>query len=890
MVKKYKYNWEDPSIIGINKLRGRSTYTDINCKFSLNGLWKFKWQKDLTDFNEEEVIREDVRLWDDIEVPSLWQLKGYGVPYYLAFDYPPGINKKKNEIPAIDHRENEVGVYSRTFEVPSGWNAKKIYILFGAVKSAFHLYINGKRVGYSQGSMTPAEFEISNFLVDGNNKVDVVVYRYSDGTYLEDQDMWFLSGIYRDVYLHCQPKVSVFDFFAYPSLDESYVNGSVNLQVDISNDDDAEGYLELEVTLRDWETKQINQKYTHSFTPAKGMSKEVVTFDVENPKKWSAEYPNLYELELTLKDAQGQVTEVKKTKFGFRTVEIKDEKILVNGKPIIFKGVNRHDFDPDHGWAVPKERYYQDLYIMKQNNINAIRCSHYPNGKFFYELCDELGFYVMDEADLETHGVRRKNVPGDNPLWTKAVVDRMDRMVLTNRNHPCIVMWSLGNEAGHGSNFLKMKESALKLDSTRPFHYEGDYDISVSDVLSRMYPTPQYLEKLGNYEEITVSFFQNLKNKLAEDNKPLKPEQYQGKPVVVCEYAHAMENSLGNFHKYMEVFDRYKNMAGGFIWDFVDQSIRVEDEKGEKWLYGGDFNEKKTHGYFCANGIVNADRKPHPSLFEVKKGYQNIKVTSEVPRSGKFMVHNKYTFTNLNEFRLSWSIHKGGNFHREGVIELDVAPLKSQEILIDFKDVDFNDGYEYVLYLSFSSKEDRPWAESGYEVAWEEFIIGNFSNQQTNKKQMVSQNKLNVQEESGRLVVTAANNRFIINLDTATVDCIDYGNGNILEDGLRINYWRALTDNDKGLANFAPKLEKLLVDYSWKEATYKHKVLVNDINIDDSFVNVTFKIKHRNFKTNVVSYKIDDAGIIEVSNELVPKKDMFRIGFQGMGKVPMKTI
>lgn len=880
MVKMKRYDWEDPNIIGVNKLRGRYPSPNFEQKISLNGIWKFKWQRYLTGFDEEAAILGDNSTWDDIEVPSLWQLKGYGVPYYLAFDYPPGISKKKREIPSIDHKENEGGIYSREFEVPTDWMDKKIYMFFGAVKSAFHLFINGKKVGYSQGSMTPAEFDISRYLFPGVNKVDVVVYRYSDGTYLEDQDMWFFSGIYRDVYLHCQPNLSIFDFFAYPGLDENYVNGTVNLEIDLLNDGDIEGDLLLEIILRDGKTREVKHQHCHSFKSKRGAFQEALKFSVENPKKWSAEYPNLYELELALKTGDKTLVETKKTRFGFRTVEIKDEKILINGTPIMFNGVNRHDFDPDHGWVVPIQRYYQDLYIMKQNNINAIRCSHYPNAQIFYELCDQLGFYVMDEADLETHGVRRKNVPGDNPIWTKAVVDRMDRMVLTNRNHPCIVMWSLGNEAGHGSNFGKMKESALKLDKTRPFHYEGDYDISVSDVLSRMYPTPQYLERLGNYEEITVNLFQNIKNRLAEDNKPLKPEQYRGKPVVVCEYAHAMENSLGNFHKYMEVFDKYKNMAGGFIWDFVDQSIRVQDSEGEKWLYGGDFGERKTHGYFCANGIVDANRNPHPSLYEVKKGYQNIKITSKDPKSGKFIIHNKYSFTNLKEFQLVWSLYRDGILIKNGEMDLDVEPFCKQDIQLDFTEINFNDEGEYVILLSCLSKEDKPWAKAGFEFAWEEFIVGKFRAKTYINDESIK-NKLNVQEEKENLVITVGDNKFIINLKTAAIDCIDYGYGNILVEGFKVNYWRALTDNDKGFANFAPKLDKLLVDYSWKKATYAYKALVREITIGEDMVLVSFNIKHRNFKNNIVCYRIYHTGLVEVYNELTPKKDMFRIGFQG---------
>ncbi|SET09148.1 glycoside hydrolase family 2 TIM barrel-domain containing protein [Anaerobranca gottschalkii] len=880
-------DWENPKVFGKNKLPARTpsisynsledadTFNERN-KLLLNGKWKFKWKKDLRNFNESTyLLDKNKETWDDLDVPSVWQLKGYGIPYYLAFDYPPGISKAKWKIPSIDPKNNEVGVYYKTFELPQVWEDKRVYIFFGGVKSAFHLYINNQRVGYSQGSMTPAEFDITEYLKKGENDITVIVYRYSDGTYLEDQDMWFFSGIFRDVYLHCQNRRSIFDFYVQTKLDPNYIDGQVILDLYLQGEGIED--LELDVYLQ-----KLPDGDKELLLTEKNISNPQLqtAFFVKNPLKWNAEQPNLYRLTFVLKSQDGEILEVKNTQIGFRVIQIKDEKILINGQPIKLKGVNRHDFDPDFGWAVPIERYYQDLYIMKQNNINAIRTSHYPNPKIFYDLCDQLGFYVMDEADLETHAVRRKNVPGDNPLWTEAVVDRMERMVLTNRNHPSIIMWSLGNEAGYGSNFKKMKEAALKLDQTRPFHYEGDYDISVSDVLSRMYPTPEYLEKLGNYQEIKVCFFENIMNKLAADNKPLKPEQYRGKPVVVCEYAHAMENSLGNFHKYMEVFDKYPNMAGGFIWDFVDQSIRVKDEEGEKWLYGGDFGEEKSHRYFCANGIVGGDRTPHPSIYEVKKGYQNIKISAIDLLKGTFLIKNKFSFTNLNNFRLLWKITEGEKELIYGeVLPLAVEPGSSLKITLDYETLEFEREKEYVLNFSLVTKEDYPWAPKGYEIAWEDFVIGQYippKISETNLGDLIysqRENKLYIQTNE------KAKKEFIVNTEKASIEVIDYGDGNILISPIKVNYWRALTDNDKGLANFAPKLEKLLVDYSWKDAGNNYKVREWNIQKGLGYLQLEFTLKHKNFKENKVVYKFYNNGAVEISNELVSKKEMFRLGF-----------
>lgn len=549
------YYWENPAIIKENKedahvialpydsfeealRRGESPYQK-----KLNGKWRFYWQMGVEGLPEQfQAENFDDSGWNEIEVPGVWQLQGYGKPIYLSSSYPDAIETAKDKIPAINHAKNEVGIYRRTFTVPAEWKGKQIFIHFGAVKSAFFLYINGKRVGYSQGSMTPAEFRITDAIHAGENSITAEVYRYSDGTYLEDQDMWFLSGIYRDVYLYAENDIYLRDFYARAELDEACQDATLSVWTGVAN----WGKETVEDIVLD---AALVGGTKLSFEPLElvalpGNTRSFFTADIEKPLQWSAEAPNLYTLVLTLRKGD-QVLSCKSVRIGFKRIEIKGEQLLVNGSPVLLKGVNRHDFDPDHGWAVPRERYYEDLNLMKQANINAIRTSHYPDDPFFYELCDEYGFYVMDECDMETHGVRRKDVPGSNPMWTQAVVDRARRMVIRDRNHACVCIWSLGNEAGDGENFKYMKQAILYHDDSRPVHYEGDFDLTTSDFISRMYPNGEMMEKLGTRQPITVSMFENIANSLAADNKPITAEMYRGKPVVLCEFAHAMENKLG---------------------------------------------------------------------------------------------------------------------------------------------------------------------------------------------------------------------------------------------------------------------------------------------------------------------------------------------------------
>ncbi len=823
--------WENPMMIGENKEDGHNLALPYDSmeeaaaqgenptKKSLNGVWKFYWQLGLSarrcDYRRADF---DDNLWDNIEVPSVWQLKGYGKPIYLCASYPKAISVKKSQIPSIDQNQNEVGVYRRHFSVPKNWNGKEIFLHFGAVKAGFFVYLNGNQIGYSQGSMTPAEFRITDFLIDGENQITVEVFRYTDGTYLEDQDMWFLSGIYREVYIYAENKVYIKDFFAQASLVEEYIDGLLNIDITVRNCGEKTESVQLEAWLLDGENKQ--QIETAPLEAVAGQNDMQLSHFERKVRQWSAEDPNLYKLVLVLKQGDN-ILSCKSVRIGFKTVEIKGNVLTVNGRRVIVKGMNRHDFDPDNGWAVPRERYYEDLYLMKRANINAVRTSHYPDDLIFYDLCDELGLYVMDECDMETHGVRRKNVPGDDPRWKTAVVDRMQRMVLRDRSRACVCFWSLGNEAGDGENFMHMRNAALALDKTRPIHYEGDFDLTKSDFISRMYPTERIVEKLVNQQAIKESLFDSVANALAADNKAVPAEKFKTKPVIYCEYAHAMENSLGNFREYVEDFEKYEHMCGGFIWDYVDQAIRVKENGVEKWLYGGDFDEGASSYYFCANGIIGADREPHPSYFEVKKVYANLKAHAVDLSKGILSIQNKNLFVSLDGYSLQWIVSVNGETAEEGLAEtLNVPALTSKEITLPYHLDDLPEG-EAILTVSFLTKNDKPWAMAGYEQTFDQFSL----KPAPQRQQAPAQGKVEFSQSGDTVSVSGSGFSAVIN--NGALASLKYGGREMLNASqpMMPNFFRPLTDNDRGYLNFVPKLVGINPLYQWKRTSNQVKAV-----------------------------------------------------------------
>ncbi|MHA1264864.1 MAG: glycoside hydrolase family 2 TIM barrel-domain containing protein [Candidatus Helarchaeota archaeon] len=841
---------------------------------SLNGMWKFKWVKKPADRPREFWKPEyDVKEWDTKPVPSNWQMHGYGIPIYTNIKYPYSV--KTICPPRIDHNYNPVGSYRTTFEIPKEWTDRQIFIHFAGVKSAFYLWINGTFIGYSQGSMTPAEFDITPHIKVGMNILAVEVYRWSDGSYLEDQDMWRFSGIYRDVFLFAAPKVHVRDFFVYCDLDSEYCDAILHFKAKIRNytGDHLSGYT-LNLIILDAEKHLIGSDPLVA-TPIsiEANTEKVVELSapVEDPLKWTAETPYLYDILVELKDEQGNIIEIEQCRFGFRTIEIKDRQVLVNGKRIFIKGVNRHEHDPVHGRAIPYDRMIQDIKLMKQFNINAVRTSHYPNHPKWYDLCDEYGIYVLDECNLESHGIRRK-IPNSKRNWAAAVIDRMVRMVERDKNHPSVIMWSLGNEAGSGSNFYKMREAARSIDPTRPIHYEGD--LGPSDVFSSMYTSPELVEKSGQLKTVR--------------NHPVNPfsrvswKKYQDKPRLLCEYCHAMGNSVGSLQEYWDIFEKYDNMVGGFIWDWVDQGLwKLDSQSGQKfWAYGGDYGDKPNDRNFCINGLVRPDRTPNPGLFEVKKVYQNVAISPLDLKSGRVAIRNKFSYLSLDFFDFSWELTENGTILQHGNLEtLKIGPNSQEELQIPYIPPIPKPNTEYHLRIIAKLAHDTLWAPKDHIIAWEQFPLP-LEGEAAPPLDTSSLSPLMLKTTLDSIIVTGANFKIIIGKKTGGIESYEYETVEYISHPLTLNFWRARTDNDLGLAKFVPILD--IFQKGWKKASLKRSVkTVLSKQVSPSIIQVFVHSKMPRVKNGPTTlYTIYGDGCIAVENQITPTKDMLKFGMQ----------
>ncbi len=801
-------DWENPAVFGINKepphataipfatdsqaLSGR--WQDSPYYNSLNGTWKFHWSPNPSerpvDFFKPSY---NVRSWDNLPVPSNWQLYGYGVPIYvnsrLRFALP--------EPPHVAHDRNAVGSYRRTFRVPGSWRGRQVFLHFDGVKSAFYVWVNGKRVGYSQGSMTPAEFNITRYLhPNGDNVLAVEVYRWSDGSYLEDQDMWRFSGIYRDVYLFSTPPLHIRDFAVHTDLDSRYRDATLRLRVTVHNYADRPSSPAglLATVTRDARAKAgIRLSAAVPSLPARAETTLTLSTLVRNPAKWTAETPNLYRLVLSLRTPGDSVVEATGATFGFRKVEIRDGRFLVNGVPILLKGVDRHEHHPRFGRAVPRETMLQDILLMKRFNINAVRTSHYPNHPYWYTLCDRYGIYVIDEANLESQGVNDR-IPRSDPLWKPACLDRVERMIQRDKNHPCVVMWSLGNEAGIGDTFFALRDLAHTLDPSRPVHYEGYND--AADVYSRMYPK---IDDMIAYAEGNPS-----------------------KPYFMCEYAHAMGNACGNLKEYWDTIHTYPIFIGGCIWDWVDQGLLKRDRSGQAYFaYGGDFGPPGTpgDGNFCINGLIFPDRHISPKMWEVKKVYQNITAAPVSLEDGYIRVTNRFRFTNLNRFELKWRITEDGRQVRSGSLgRLQLAPGEQSVVHIPVSDMPRHPHREYWLELHFVQAESTLWSPVGHEVAWEQFLLAPARSQAPVLPP--SGEPLRLLTEPERVVVINPNVRLVFDRDTGLLRDLSWKGQSVLAPGggPRLTLYRAPLDNDikvkaawkkAGLDQMVPELESI---------------------------------------------------------------------------------
>ena len=859
--KAEKEYWEDPTIISENKEDGHATLIPYdsnkeaisgiressNHYRSLNGEWHFNWVKRPADrpigFYKNDY---DISSWDKISVPGSWQLQGYGQPIYTNVKHP----FENPNPPYPPKNNNPVGSYRRTFSVPELWEDGQVFLHFDGVKSAFFVWVNGQKVGYSQGSMTPAEFNITNYITSGNNVISVEVFRWSDAAYIEDQDFWRLSGIYRDVYLMHTPDTHIRHFKAISELVDNYQHGALNLTTHIKNYGSKTEKLVLKNTVYHnggIVVKELDPiSIELSGSNEKVLQQEIIIKEVS---PWSAETPNLYTLVLSIFNLDGDLIETVSTKIGFRSVELKNGQMLVNGEPIIIKGVNRHEHDPVMGRTVDEDLMVKDILLMKQFNVNAVRTSHYPNHPRWYELCNEYGLYVMDEANLESHAFWSKFTL--DPVWRPAFVDRAKRMVLRDVNHPSIIFWSLGNEAGYGPNHDAMAEWIRDYDPSRLIHYEGK--------------EPGY-GPLPNHYDIIANMYASvdLMKELHDENP--------SRPVILCEYSHAMGNSNGNIFKYWDAIYKYPRLQGAFIWDWVDQGLTRKDSHGEYFVYGGDFGETLHDGNFCLNGVISPDRKPHPALYEVKFHQQNIKVTWDGIDKNIFMIENRNFFVDLSYVFGKWELIENGKIISSGSINTDYIGPQSKQI---YELPPFNLSHknrEYAVNFRFALKNDHSWAESGHIVASDQVIIQRYDSPRYRKGGKQNNKKVQVKENGDRVVVSAVGRDFDFDLSTGQLAQVTKANESFIVNPIIHNIWRAPTDNDEGGdgKSFASR---------WLKSGYndmkRQVVNVNSSFTDDGLFQISVDEKYSsdsaNILVNLVYTILQDGDLHITGNTNIPE-------------------
>ena len=876
-------DWENPAIFRVNKEPAHCTLIPFGSVEqakkvemtaspyyrTLNGKWHFKWSKDPQsrpiDFYQDSF---DVSAWDKIDVPSNWQLQGYGNPLYSNITYP--FQKDPPKVmgtPPDDYTNfkarNPVGSYKTTFTIPPNWKGREVFINFDGVDSAFYLWVNGKKVGYSQDSRTPAEFKITEYLKDGKNSLAAEVYRYSDGSYLEDQDFWRLSGIFRDVYVFSTPKLHIRDYFAKPQLDKNYQDGILTVEAEVVNFDKKSAFApKLTVILLDPKGKQIAQLQVAQVSQIQPQKTQqyTLTAKIINPDKWSAETPNLYTLVMTLADADsGEVLETVSSKIGFRTVEIKDGVLQVNGKYVYIKGTNRHEHHPDTGHTVSRESMIQDITLMKQNNLNTVRTSHYPNASMWYDLCDEYGLYVIDEANIESHGMGYgEESLAKQPEWRDAHLDRIMNMVERDKNHPSVIIWSLGNEAGDGQNFVAASAWIKHRDSSRPIHYEQAKDKPYTDIVCPMYARiPQIV-------------------KYAQENSD--------RPLILCEYSHAMGNSCGNLADYWVAIRTYRQLQGGSIWDWVDQGLRKIDSKTGKefWAYGGDYGDVPNDKNFCCNGLVQPDRKPNPHLHEVKKVYQSIHVKEVDTAEGVVEIQNEYNFLNLEDFiEAIWQITENGTVIQKGMLEdIDIAPELTKQVTIPYDSESFKKDSEYFLKINFILASKTPWAPKGHLLAWDQFEL-----QKAQEAVNVAENSLptiEVLEDTEAVKISGKDFNVVFSKSQGALTSYTLKGRQMLVEPLAPNFWRVPTDNDGGVNDGGSKMpERLGI---WKDAGQKRtteSVIVEKINSNEVVVSIRATLNANNSKLTTRHHVLGD-GTIQVKNTLVPGDGLPNIPRIGM--------
>lgn len=873
--------WNDVSVCEVNKVDPRTNVIPYQDEKGINNLeyrsspyykclndrWKFHWVEKPADKPQGFYnVGYDVSSWDYINVPGNWELNGYGVPVYI---------NQQNEFPSnqpyAPTEYNPVGCYVHNFTVPQEWDGRNVYINFGAVKSAFYLWINGKFVGYSEDSKTPAEFDITKYLnKEGENKLAVEAYRFSDGSYLECQDFWRLSGITRDVFIYSKPKTNVFDFFVKAGLDANYSKGVFEIFVDINYGKKMPSKLYLDVEVKSAEkakfivdksyTTELKKKDLKSTQTSDGHSTIRIKKIIDRVEPWSAETPNLYNLTIRLKDRKGNVIEVVGAKIGFRTTEVKDGQLKVNGKPILIKGVNRHEHDGMTGQYVNRNMMERDIQLMLENNINTVRTSHYPDDIYWYELCDRYGLYVIDEANNESHaqGYGDASLAKDE-RWIDAFKYRCNNMVERDKNHPSVIIWSLGNECGNGVCMEEAYKMVKKRDNTRPVINERSlYDYN-TDIIGIMYSSPSYLERFIEEELDSL-----------------------GRPFIMVEYLHAMGNSCGGMQDYWDIINKHDQLQGGCIWDWCDQSIvQIDTATGVKWYAaGGDLGELEGIGNddsFCCNGLVTSDRKPHHHLDEVKKIYQNINVVPVDIEKGKFEVYNNFFFRRLREFECSYTIYSNERERiQTKVLDLDIAPQSSKSISISIPrpklDIEDNSKFaklEYFIEFSFKEKRENKMRPAGTEIAYDVFNL-NIDVPEGIKLQNVP--SVDLDEDENTITVSNRDYSFVIDKKQGLPVSLVYHGEEMLAGAMKPNFWRAPTLNDDVDRNALPK---------WMNANLNELTIVpksiKTKRIDKSKVTVTVVLDFNNAKGETIItteqvYDINGYADIVMSTNVQPNE------------------
>ncbi|MFT3785126.1 MAG: glycoside hydrolase family 2 TIM barrel-domain containing protein [Tepidisphaeraceae bacterium] len=721
----------------------------------------------------------DVSQWKTIPVPSNWQLQGYGHAIMVNFQYPfvakpPFVmTEPRKDWTAYENR-NEVGSYRREFDIPENWSGQTVIVHFGGAESAMYVWVNGEKVGYSEDSYTPAEFDITKYLKPGKNIIAAEVYRWSDGSYLEDQDFVRLSGIFRDVYLYAVPKTYVCDIDARPTLDDAYTDGALKVTAKLRNTTTSANQGRVSMELLDDAGQRVAFAEASADVGAQTEASVVLETPVAKPAHWTAETPNLYTLLVTLRNAQGKVQTVERQRVGFRRLEIKDQQLLINGRPIKLHGVNRHETDPDTGRHQTEARMIEDILIMKRNNIDTVRTCHYPNDPRWYELCDQYGIYVVDEANVESHGMGY----GDDslsrkPSWKKAHVERTVAMVHRDKNHPSVVFWSYGNEAGPGENFAASRDAVKAIDTSRPTHYEGNSNYA--DVVSEMYPSHDHV---------------------ADQARSRDP-----KPFFMCEYAHAQGNAEGGLREYWDLVDANPRLIGGCIWDFVDQGLRLPSTTGKSPLgedfffgYGGDFGDTPNDGLSSMDGLISSDRKEGSDIAEVKVAYQPVAFSADNAASGTITLKNKHRFTTLAGMTLTWTVTADGEVVQQGTLPAPaVEPMAEQAVTLPLRSMESKPGRKYWLTVSLSLTDTSAWAPAGHVVAKGQFPLPETPSAAA---AIDSFAEVKTTEEAASISVQAAKIAARFDRTTATLADLSIDGQAMLTGSPELQVYRAPGDND----------------------------------------------------------------------------------------------